>query len=285
MALAAMGNSGVLMEPHIAKEVIDPQGNTVQEFSPRPVRRVMSQQAAQQMLAIMETVTQKGGTGTEGAVPGFTVAGKTGTAQKVVGRAYSHNKFNSLFIGMVPADKPVLAISVIVDEPKGAIFGGVVAAPIFREIAAQSLRVLGYYPQQEKLNDLNMPVQAKMANPAKDGRMAKATPAPVLVPAASPATVPLAAASPAPVPVAAPAPAPAPTLAELLPLKPKAFQEPPKVMPDLKGYTIRQVLVLLNQAGLKCLVEGSGLAVSQEPSPGTALNPGTVCSVKFQSSS
>ena len=277
MALAAMGNGGVLMEPHIAKEVIDPQGNKVQEFSPWPVRRVMSEQAAQQMLAIMETVTQKGGTGTEAAVPGFTVAGKTGTAQKVVGRVYSHNKFNSLFIGMVPADKPVLAISVIVDEPKGAIFGGVVAAPIFREIAAQSLRVLGYYPQREKLDDLNMPVQARMANPAKDARMAKATPAPVLAPAAAPATVPVAAPTPAP--------APALTLAELLPLKPKGFQEPPKVMPDLKGYTIRQVLVLLNQAGLKCLVEGSGLAVSQEPSPGTALNPGTICSVKFQSSS
>jgi cell division protein FtsI (penicillin-binding protein 3) len=263
MALAAMGNGGVLMEPHIAKEVIDPQGNKVQEFPPRPVRRVMSERVAQQMLAIMETVTQKGGTGTGAAVPGFTVAGKTGTAQKVVGRAYSHNKFNALFIGMVPADKPVLAIAIIVDEPKGAIFGGVVAAPIFREIATQSLRVLGYYPQQEKLDDLNMPVQAKMAISAKDARMAKATPAPVLAPAA----------------------APAPILAQLLPVKPKAPQEPPKVMPDLKGYTIRQVLDLLNHTGLKCRVEGSGLAVSQEPSPGTAINPGTTCSVKFQSSS
>jgi len=178
---------------------------------------------------------------------------------------------------MVPADKPVLAISVIVDEPKGAIFGGVVAAPIFREIATQSLRVLGYYPQQEKLDDLNMPVQARMANPAKDARMAKATPAPFLAPAAASAAIPVAAPGPAA--------APPPTLAELLPLKPKAFQDLPKVMPDLKGYTIRQVLVLLNQAGLKCLVEGSGLAVSQEPSPGTALNPGIICSVKFQSSS
>jgi stage V sporulation protein D (sporulation-specific penicillin-binding protein) len=56
-------------------------------------------------------------------------------------------------------------------------------------------------------------------------------------------------------------------------------------MPDLKGYTIRQVLDLLNHTGLKCRVEGSGLAVSQEPSPGTAINPGTTCSVKFQSSS
>lgn len=254
-ALAAMGNGGVLMEPHIVKEVVDPHGNKVQEFSPRPVRRVMSERAAKEMLAIMETVTQQGGTAKEAAVPGFTVAGKTGTAQKLVGRAYSHNKFSALFIGMVPADKPVLAISVIVDEPKGAIFGGVVAAPIFREIAAQSLRVLGYYPKPE--TDKNMPVLTKGATPAKGAKTAKA----------------------------APTPAPLPTLAQLLPIKVKEPKEPPTVMPDLKGCTIRQVLDLLNRTGLKYRMEGSGLAVTQEPSPGTAITPGATCSVKFQSSS
>ena len=258
-ALAAMGNGGVLMEPHIVKEVVDPHGNKVQEFAPRPVRRVMSERAAQQMLAIMETVTQQGGTAKEAAVPGFTVAGKTGTAQKLVGRAYSHSKFSALFIGMVPADKPVLAIVVIVDEPKGAIFGGVVAAPIFREIAAQSLRVLGYYPKQEM--DKNMPVLVKGATPAKGAKTAKAAPTPVS------------------------APAPLPTLAQLLPFKVKESKEPPTVMPDLRGCTIRQVLDLLKGAGLKYRMEGSGLAVNQEPSPGTAITPGATCSVRFQSSS
>ena len=136
-------------------------------------------------------MTQQGGTAKEAAVPGFAVAGKTGTAQKLVGRAYSHNKFNALFIGMVPADKPVLAIVVIVDEPKGAIFGGVVAAPIFREIAAQSLRVLGYYPKPEC--DKNMPVQAKGGPPqAKDiktAKAAKAGPSPAARPGPHPGPV------------------------------------------------------------------------------------------------
>ena len=159
VALAAMGNGGVLMEPHLVKEVVSPQGKIVKEFPPNPVRRVLSQQTARQMLEIMATVTQTGGTAKEAAPPGFTVAGKTGTAQKLIGRAYSHSKFNALFIGMIPAENPVLAISVIVDEPKGAIFGGVVAAPIFREIAAQSLRVLGYYPK-EPPKDKNEPVLA-----------------------------------------------------------------------------------------------------------------------------
>jgi cell division protein FtsI (penicillin-binding protein 3) len=259
MALASMGNGGVLMEPHIVKEIVSPQGKKVQEFPPRPVRRVLSQRAAQQMLAIMETVTQQGGTAKAAAPEGFTVAGKTGTAQKLVGRAYSHNKFNALFIGLVPAEKPVLAISVIVDEPAGAIYGGVVAAPIFKEIAAQSLRVLGYYPQKELSPDKHMPVQAKAApTPAKEIKTAKAAMA---------------------------APPPAPTLAQLLPVKLEAPKGPVTVMPDLKGYTIRQVLNLLNHSGLKCRLEGSGMAVSQEPSPGTSISPGGTCLVKFNSSS
>ena len=257
MALASMGNGGVLMEPILVKEVDDPYGRKVQEFPPRPLRRVLSQRAAQQIMEIMATVTQPGGTAKDAAPPGFTVAGKTGTAQKLVGRVYSHNKFNALFIGLVPAEKPVLAISVIIDEPKGAIFGGVVAAPVFREIAAQSLRVLGYYPQNELDRDKNLPVQAKDAAAPDQGRQTAK---------------------------AAPAQPPAPTLAQLLPGRLEIPKEPLTVMPDLKGYTIRQVLNLLTRSGLKYRLEGSGMAVSQEPSPGTTISPGATCRVKFQSS-
>jgi cell division protein FtsI (penicillin-binding protein 3) len=248
LALAAMGNDGVLMEPHLVKEIVGPRGQVVKEYPPRPVRRVLSQHAARQMLAIMETVTQPGGTAKDAAPPGFTVAGKTGTAQKLIGRSYSHSKFNALFIGLIPAEKPVLAISVIVDEPKGAIYGGVVAAPIFRAIAAQSLRVLGYYPQEapkgkEAPPDKNQPVLAGILP----------TPA-----------------------AAATTPAPKFTLPKL-----KIPPGPVTVMPDLSGYTIRQALTLLNRSGLHCRFEGSGLAVSQDPAPGTAITPGATCSVQF----
>ncbi len=239
-ALAAMGNNGVLMEPRLVKEIVNAKGETVQEFQPRPVRRVLSPETARQMLAIMETVTQQGGTAVGAAPPGFTAAGKTGTAQKLVGRAYSHSKFYSVFIGLVPADHPVLAISVIIDESKGAIYGGVVAAPIFREIAAQALRVLGYYPPTP-----NAPVLAG------------------LLPAAAHAQE-----------EAEAAPVPPPTLASQVPLS---------VMPDLRGKTIRQVLDLLHRSGIRCRLEGSGLAVAQEPAPGTPIAPGDICSVKFQS--
>jgi cell division protein FtsI (penicillin-binding protein 3) len=244
LALAAMGNEGVLMEPHLVKEVVNPVGEKVKEYPPHPVRRVLSQHTAREMLAIMETVTQAGGTAKEAAPPGFTVAGKTGTAQKIVGRAYSHTKFNSWFIGLIPADHPVLAIAVAVEEPKGAIYGGVVAAPIFREIAAQSLRVLGYYPK-EPPKDKNEPVLAGM--------------------------------------LATPAAAATGPEKGFTPPKLEIPQGPLAVMPDLKGYTIRQVLTLLNRSGLHCRFEGSGMAVSQEPAPGTPITPGATCVVKFKS--
>ena len=202
------------------------------------------------MLAIMETVTQPGGTAKNAAPPGFTVAGKTGTAQKLIGRAYSHSKFNSWFIGLIPADKPVLAIAVVVDEPKGAIYGGVVAAPIFRAIAAQSLRILGYYPKEppKDKKDKNEPVLAGiLATPA-----AAATTAPEV---------------------------------QFTPAKRPIPPGPLTVMPDVRGYTIRQVLTLLNRSGLHCRFEGSGMAVNQEPAPGTAITPGDTCSVQFNSGS
>ncbi len=242
MALAALGNDGVLMEPRLVKKIVDARGETVEEFPPRPVRRVLSRETARQMLAIMATVTRPGGTAPGAAPPGFTVAGKTGTAQKLVGGVYSHHKFNAVFMGLVPAEHPVLAISVIIDEPQGAIYGGVVAAPVFREIAAQTLRVLGYYPPAPAtpvlagLLSAVSQTQAQAAEPETGGEP----------PAAA------------------------------------AAEGPPTVMPDLRGKTIRQVLDLLQRAGVCCRLEGSGRAVSQDPPPGTPLTPGVVCSVKFE---
>ncbi|MFZ5450302.1 MAG: penicillin-binding protein [Thermodesulfobacteriota bacterium] len=256
MALSAIGNNGVLMEPLLIKEIVSPGGKVVKSFQPQPIRRVISATTAQQMLAIMQTVTQTGGTAKEAVPPGFTVAGKTGTAQKLVGRSYSHSKYMALFMGLTPAEKPALAIAVIIDEPKGAIYGGVVAAPVFREIAAQSLRFLGHYPQGE-----NQPVLAGML--------------PTFTGAKSPAAAKAPAASKAPPPKEAPAPPPRK-------LRSPVPQKRLEVMPDLNGMTLRQALNLLHPTGLRCRFEGSGRAFSQEPAPGTAITPTTTCLVKFR---
>jgi cell division protein FtsI (penicillin-binding protein 3) len=97
---------------------------------------------------MMALVTQEGGTGVNAAPEGYTVAGKTGTAQVMdkATKRYSANKYTAVFTGYAPAEKPKLVITVVVHEPQGAIFGGVVAAPVFRNIAAKALPYLGVMP-------------------------------------------------------------------------------------------------------------------------------------------
>ena len=105
-------------------------------------RRVVSKAVSEQMLSMLRGVVVEG-TGTEAAIPGYTVAGKTGTAAKIEpsGR-YSTSRYVASFVGLVPASKPKLVVMVMVDEPRGGFYGGVVAAPAFREIARFNLQYL-----------------------------------------------------------------------------------------------------------------------------------------------
>ncbi len=148
-ALSAIANGGNLMKPFIVEQILDDKGTVVQKFEPQVVRRVLSPESALTVTKMMETVTGEGGTGTKAALDGFRVAGKTGTAQKVdpVTRSYSSKRIGS-FVGFIPADKPKLTIAVIIDEPQGVKYGGVVAAPAFRSIAQNSLAYLKIQPNQ-----------------------------------------------------------------------------------------------------------------------------------------
>lgn len=148
-AMAAIANGGLLMEPYLVERVTDAEGNTVQRHLPQVRRRVISERTAKLVREMMVTVTQPGGTGTRAALPGYRVAGKTGTAQKVdpVTGGYSIDKRVSSFIGFVPAELPALVISVTIDEPKGKAYGGLLAAPVFARIAEQSLSHLNILPK------------------------------------------------------------------------------------------------------------------------------------------
>ncbi len=148
-AMAAIANGGLLMEPYLVERVIDAEGQTVQRNLPQVKRRVISEETARRVREMMVTVTEAGGTGTRAALPGYRVAGKTGTAQKVdpVTGGYSPDKRVSSFIGFVPADNPALVISVTVDEPEGKAYGGLVAAPVFARVASQSLNYLNLLPK------------------------------------------------------------------------------------------------------------------------------------------
>ncbi|AAR36466.1 transpeptidase family protein [Geobacter sulfurreducens] len=147
-AFSAIANGGTLMKPYLVERVVDSEGNVIKSSSPQPLRRVVSETTAKNVARMMEGVAVEGGTGTNAAVEGFRVAGKTGTAQKVdpVTRGYSLTKRTASFIGFVPADRPRLTILVMVDEPKTSPYGGVVAAPAFSSIALQSLCYLKVPP-------------------------------------------------------------------------------------------------------------------------------------------
>ncbi len=138
---AAVANGGEWVQPHLVSRVVGKR-------RPKIVRRrIMTPRVNEQIRAMLADVVQQGGTGTLAAVPGYRVAGKTGTAQKPDSRGgYSSSKYVASFVGMIPATKPRLVILVMVDEPRGAIFGGVVAAPAFAEIAKFDLQYLEVPP-------------------------------------------------------------------------------------------------------------------------------------------
>jgi len=135
-AYAAIANRGIWVRPHLVDHIGD--GSSV--FEPR--HRIVTRRVSKQVLAMLKNVVLDG-TGTLAAVPGYQVAGKTGTAAKVdPDGTYSDSRYVASFIGVVPASRPRLVILVSVDEPRGAIWGGVVAAPAFSQIARFDLQYL-----------------------------------------------------------------------------------------------------------------------------------------------
>lgn len=141
MAVGAIANQGWLMRPLLVDRLEDGDHRTVVKYGPQRVRQVLSEAAVKQMVTALKTVVTADGTAPKAALEHYTVAGKTGTAQKAGVGGYSHDKFISSFIGFFPADRPELCISIVLDEPKQGHYGGDVAGPIFKQVGE---RVAGY---------------------------------------------------------------------------------------------------------------------------------------------
>lgn len=163
-AVSAIANEGWLMRPFLVREISDHQGRSVWEHVPHIRRRPISAGTAKTVTDLLVNVVERG-TGKRAAIPGYRVAGKTGTAQKVDPETgtYSSTKFVGSFVGFVPAEDPQLAILVMIDEPQGPAWGGVVAAPVFRKVAEQALRYLSVAPGDETRT------VASRSGPALDG--------------------------------------------------------------------------------------------------------------------
>ena len=241
-ALSAIANGGSLMKPYVVEKITNEKGEVVQSFKPETVRKVISEETARKVRVLLKAATEKGGTG-EGAVPaGYEVAGKTGTAQKVdsLMGGYSDDRYVSGFMGFAPADAPKLVVLVIVDEPQGDSYGGVVAAPIFKMIMEKALPSLNVIPKGA------MVVKSEFDSaPRRE------------------------------------ASGPQPLIDEIKVGKGMAMV----VMPDLTGLSMRNALSRMEGKGLVIKVSGNGKVVDQVPRPGSVIEKGDICFLKFRSSS
>jgi cell division protein FtsI (penicillin-binding protein 3) len=148
-ATSSIANGGIIMKPYIVQAVTDHNGRLIESFGPEKIRRVISARTADTLVMMMRSVVQEGGTGTQAALEGYSVCGKTGTAQKINENGqYTKGKYTASFVGFVPAENPEISIVVIIDEPQKAHFGGTVAAPVFRKIALETLDYMNITPQQ-----------------------------------------------------------------------------------------------------------------------------------------
>lgn len=251
MAVGAIANGGKLLEPILVKRVTDSTGVVVREAMPVVRREAVSPNVARTVAEMMVAVTEGNGTGVEAAIPGFRVAGKTATAQKIDGatRAYSTELFTSSFIGFVPAERPRVAIAVVLDEPALARAGGFVAAPAFRRIAEMSLRYLGVTPQGT--TQAPMAKVGQGSDPADDTYQLFREAAGVAAAARE-----------------------APTRSSPTP----AGAAP---VPDFRGMPVRDAVRAAIEAGFRPSVEGTGQLSTQEPPAGTPLSRGAAVRLVF----
>ncbi len=166
MAMCAIANGGWLMHPMLVNSLEDRNGRAVAQYYPQPVRQVIGETADKLMVEALKTVVSPEGTAAHAALDHYTVAGKTGTAQKAGAGGYLPGKYVASFVGFFPADDPQLCISIVLDEPKEGYYGGQVAAPIFKEVAERAANYLNIPPDKDVQAPVTPGVYAGAGNDA-----------------------------------------------------------------------------------------------------------------------
>jgi cell division protein FtsI/penicillin-binding protein 2 len=235
-AIATVANGGVMVQPRAMRARLDGAERT--EVGAREMHRAISAETAATLVGIMEQVVERG-TGKAAAIPGYTVAGKTGTAAKLVDHQYSKRDYNASFIGVVPSRNPAFSIVVVIDSPHaGRFYGGDVAAPVFKRIAEEALRHNAIPPT---LNPAPPVVVVAARSSAADGPSARKT--------ATPARD----------------------------FSWRNTPSEPLTVPDLRGLAAREAIRRLAQIGLVANVSGDGIVVDQDPTPGLPVERGRTC--------
>lgn len=260
MAYSTIANDGILLKPYIVSDIRDNKGKTVLSEKPTAVRRVSSKNVMDTLTDLLVKAVEKG-TGTKAYIPGWQVAGKTGTAQKNINGRYSNSKFTSSFVGFFPANNPQLLCVIILDEPKlGYHWGAVGAAPVFKNIME---RIINFddtiKPPKNGFIDLDnsKPILVeKQIKPTKKDIQSE----PILLSSTS--------------------------VIKNGSNKPSSQgtinNESEVVVPNVKGMSLKKAIRILNRTGLQSKFAGSGRVIWQSPNPGTVSQAGTVCSIGLE---
>jgi len=241
-AFSAIANGGVMMKPHMVKTIFDDQGKIIKKFQPEERGRIVSENTSRQVTSMLTTVVGEGGTGENASIKGFSIAGKTGTAQKVdrTTRKYSSHKVASSFIGFLPADDPKLSILIIIDEPQGISYGGTVAAPIFKEAAYQILDYLNIAPRKSSTTvakNVTAPPTTDRNTSNSNGLFTRVS---------------------------------------------LHTQSAVSTIPDFSGLSMREARDLAVEHNITVTMKGSGTACKQFPSPGAPIEHDRSCQITFQ---
>jgi len=246
-ALSAIANNGVLMKPYIVRALVDKKGRVVEQFSPTIVRNVVSPATAKTMTSILTGVVQdEDGTGKNARIKHLMVAGKTGTSQKFdfSRGVYSSDRVRTSFMGFFPAENPQIAILVTLDEPQRDKWGGVAAAPVFKNIGEQMLTCFKSYIKDPSLF---VPEENIFPEPPK----VKLVSATQIVPETT-------------------------EQLEVMDI------EDESIIPNFQGMTVREALKKSRERGIELKIDGSGWAISQVPQAGVPIRSHPYCVVSFK---
>ena len=255
-AASVIANGGYLVKPRVLSRIVSPDGQLV--AAPETLRRRVIKAETARLLRGAMGQTIENGTGIRARLSRFSAGGKTGTAQKFVGRGYSKNKYVSSFIGFSPLEKPVLAAIIIINEPVGDYYGGIVAAPVFKEIMERALIKLGV--SQDQMSDSQKAYHDKRVEPVKASAVLAETDFPMegieeTIVDLSDNQVGVEQGN---------------VITQLI----QGIK-----LPDFRGLSLREVAINSARFGLSLSYTGRGLVVGQRPPPGTLVSPGTVCEV------
>ncbi len=232
-AFSSLANGGFLLEPYVVQEILDETGRSLEARQPRVARRVISKGTARRVLDVLEEVVESG-TGKKAQIPGFRVAGKTGTAQRYdpeLGR-YTDERPVVSFVGIVPAGDPQMVIAVVLNGPEGQASGGGTAAPVFREIARSALHYRQVQSDGPLLAERGGEVRRGTVEPLEEEQASHGTDAP------------------------------------------RVTERGDWMMPDVRSLPLRAALRALEGLPVKIQVEGSGRILGQDPLPGSIVQTG-----------